>query len=269
VAVADSIAQVADPVFASPEKYSGAMVLSAAVLFGFQIYCDFSGYSDIAIGVAKLFGIRLSLNFFFPYFARNVRQFWRCWHISLSSWLREYLYISLGGNRRGRRRTYANLMITMLLGGLWHGASWNFVLWGFLHGVYLCIHRLISPRRPEPGPPTEAATRPRRAFGVLGAGLSIAGTFLLVSLTWIPFRCRGLGETVACFRRLAYAGLLGMCWALAGLLLLFDLFFRLEWAFWRGHAWTRCVRSLLPALFVLLTLIFGAEKAQQFIYFQF
>jgi alginate O-acetyltransferase complex protein AlgI len=279
VAVADSIGMLINPIFANPDQYSGLQILMGAVLFSFQIYGDFSGYSDIAIGIAKLFGIRISTNFFFPYFATNITNFWRTWHISLSSWLREYLYITLGGNRKGLIRTYANVMVTMLLGGLWHGASWNFVIWGGLHGVYLAVHRAFRAyfpsRADDPAGRKGAITR--IAF-TLAAGLL---TYLLVAITWIPFRCAASAEMVTCLSRIFTwasvssdapiidAGQLGVCWLLVGLVLLFDIFYKCEFHYWQDKRWPTWIKVLLPAVFVLLTIIFGAAEAQQFIYFIF
>ena len=131
-----------DRVFENPLLYSGFENLMGIWGYALQIYCDFSGYSDMAIGLALLLGFRFNRNFDSPYQSATITEFWRRWHISLSSWLKDYLYISLGGNRKGRLRIYVNLMITMLLGGLWHGASWQFVLWGALHGAALCLHKL-------------------------------------------------------------------------------------------------------------------------------
>ena len=131
-----------DRVFETPQVYSGFENLMGVYGYAMQIYCDFSGYSDMAIGIALLLGYRLGVNFDLPYQSASITEFWRRWHISLSSWLRDYLYIPLGGNRKGKVRTYINLMITMLLGGLWHGASWNFIFWGFMHGVGLALDKL-------------------------------------------------------------------------------------------------------------------------------
>ena len=133
-----------DRVFENPAQFSGVINLMGVYAYALQIYCDFSGYSDIAIGLAALLGFQLPVNFLTPYRASSITEFWRRWHISLSTWLRDYLYIPLGGNRKGTLRTYINLMITMLLGGLWHGASWNFVVWGGLHGVALAFDKLIG-----------------------------------------------------------------------------------------------------------------------------
>jgi len=147
--IADYIAQYNDIVFSNPAGYSGFENLMALYGYALQIYCDFSGYSDMAIGIGKIMGFDLGINFNKPYQALIITDFWRRWHISLSSWLRDYLYIPLGGNRKGKIRTYINLFITMLLGGLWHGASWRFVIWGGMHGIGLAIHKIWKKIIPE------------------------------------------------------------------------------------------------------------------------
>src|SRR5206468_4139958 len=133
------------PIFARPAYYNSLELLVALYAYAFQIYLDFSAYTDIARGVSRWFGIELPENFRDPYLATSVTDFWRRWHMTLSHWLRDYLYVPLGGNRRGRLRTYANLLVTMLLGGLWHGASWTFLVWGGLHGLYLAAERALPP----------------------------------------------------------------------------------------------------------------------------
>ena len=143
--VADYIAQYNDLIFASPTGYSGLESLMGVVGYVVQIYCDFSGYSDMAIGISAIMGFRLIQNFNFPYKSRNLTDFWRRWHISLSTWLRDYVYIPLGGNRRGTLRTYVNNFLTMLVGGLWHGAAWKFIIWGGMHGVGLIVHKALRP----------------------------------------------------------------------------------------------------------------------------
>ncbi|MCS7017772.1 MAG: MBOAT family O-acyltransferase [Cytophagales bacterium] len=167
-----------DRVFESPLTYSGFENLMAVYGYSIQIYCDFSGYSDVAIGLALLLGFRLPLNFNSPYKAQNITDFWRRWHISLSSWLRDYLYISLGGNRKGKVRTYINLLLTMLLGGLWHGAHVRFIIWGALHGIALAVHKMWM----EFFPTSKAEGKPNTA---LGSGLL---TFHFVAFCWIFFR---------------------------------------------------------------------------------
>ena len=145
VFVSDNLATIVDPVFASASPYGSAQVLLAMYAFSFQIFCDFAGYSNIARGLGKLMGFDIMVNFRLPYFATNPQEFWQRWHISLSTWLRDYLYVPLGGNRRGSIITYRNLAIVMLLGGLWHGASWTFIVWGAYQGALLIIHRLLKP----------------------------------------------------------------------------------------------------------------------------
>jgi alginate O-acetyltransferase complex protein AlgI len=180
VVVADRLAAVATPFFElaahGPRPLSFGEAWTAGLAYSFQIYFDFSGYSDMAIGLAYLFGIRLPLNFNSPYKARSVVEFWQRWHITLSRFLRDYLYIPLGGNRCGKARRYLNLMITMLLGGLWHGAGITYLLWGALHGAYLCINHAWL------------ALRERWHWPALTKPLAVGLTFLAVLLTWIPFR---------------------------------------------------------------------------------
>lgn len=168
-----------DRVFDAPTLYSGLENLFAIYGYALQIYCDFSGYSDMAIGIALLLGFRFPINFDSPYQSRNITEFWRRWHISLSTWLRDYLYISLGGNRKGKNRTYINQMLTMLLGGLWHGASWRFIIWGALHGAALAFHKIYREWQDEYGsfPVGKAATR-----------ANIFLTFHFVCFCWIFFR---------------------------------------------------------------------------------
>lgn len=175
VFIADNLATFVDAGYANYTSLTAVEVILITVAFAFQIYCDFSGYSDIARGTAKLLGFELRLNFNLPYFAKNPSDFWRRWHISLSEWLREYLYISLGGNRKGKIITYRNLMITMLLGGLWHGAAWTFVLWGAYQGALLCLHRFFSSNFRFPS---------GRYFSVF----SIAIMFCFTCYGWLVFR---------------------------------------------------------------------------------
>ena len=195
IIISDYIAvNLVDPVFGNPGSFSGIENLLAVYGYGLQIYCDFSGYTDIAIGVALILGFRLPLNFNSPYKAPNITDFWRRWHISLSRWLKDYLYISLGGNRKGRFRTNLNLLITMLLGGLWHGAAWRFIIWGGLHGLGLMLHKgwkRISPFRK----------------GRAGTAMFIPVfiTFNFVSFCWIFFRAENMDNVKLIFDRLLNA----------------------------------------------------------------
>jgi D-alanyl-lipoteichoic acid acyltransferase DltB (MBOAT superfamily) len=176
-----------DRVFDAPALYSGFECLMGIYGYALQIYCDFSGYSDMAIGIALLLGFRFPKNFDAPYKSATITEFWRRWHISLSSWLRDYLYISLGGNRKGRGRTYLNLFLTMILGGLWHGAAVRFVLWGALHGVALALHKMwlaVVPKAKIAGRDMHPVMR------ILG----IVFTFHLVCLGWLLFRAESMQQ---------------------------------------------------------------------------
>jgi len=178
---ADNIAPLVNEIFSIPTGFDSFTIILGTIAFGIQIYCDFSGYSDIAIGAALILGFKLPVNFNKPYFATSPSDFWRRWHISLSSWLRDYLYIPLGGSKKSHVQTYANLATVMFLGGLWHGASWNFVIWGLLHGGYLAIHRLIVNKFPILNEIQFFKTK-------TGKIISIIVTQYFVFLAWIPFR---------------------------------------------------------------------------------
>jgi alginate O-acetyltransferase complex protein AlgI len=200
--IADRMAIFADPVFADPTQFKTGAVWLAVLAYALQIYCDFSGYSDMALGTAHLLGYKLALNFNMPYVAANVSEFWHRWHISLSTWLRDYVYIPLGGSRGGdcpdcrRRRTNRNLLVTMVLGGLWHGASWTFVVWGTMHGLFLVLHR--SFQRFCEGRPTLSGLL-RTAPGTV---LRVAVTFGCVSLAWVFFRAQTFGAALEVVKRL-------------------------------------------------------------------
>jgi len=184
---ADNIAPFVDEIFSNPIGLDSVSIILGIIGFGIQIYSDFSGYSDIALGAALILGFKIPLNFNKPYFATSPPDFWRRWHISLSSWLRDYLYIPLGGNRKSNARTYLNLFIVMFLGGLWHGASWNFVIWGLLHGLYLALHRFIVKKFPILQNHYFFKTK-------LGTIFSILITQYFVFLAWIPFRVRDFDQ---------------------------------------------------------------------------
>lgn len=179
--ISDFITQnFVDYIFDDPSRYTGLECLFAVYGYAVVIYCDFSGYSDVAIGIAKWLGFTIPVNFSSPYQSKNITEFWRRWHISLSSWLRDYLYIPLGGNRKGVIRTYINLMLTMLIGGFWHGASWNFIAWGGLHGVALAFHKIWKQK-------TEKLLKPVKKSVVINA-LSLLITFHFVCFCWIFFK---------------------------------------------------------------------------------
>lgn len=184
VVLADTLAVYVDAVYAAPEQFGSANHLIAIYAYAFQIYFDFSGYSDIAIGTGRILGFRVPPNFSLPYLAAGPSDFWQRWHISLSTWLRDYLYISLGGSRATKLKTNRNLFLTMLLGGLWHGAAWNFVIWGAFHGVWLGIHRVLF--------------RDRESFRVPRI-ISIVVTFHLVCIAWIFFRAQSVDAIAEVF----------------------------------------------------------------------
>lgn len=184
-AIADNIAPFVDPVFADIGRWDNQSLLAATLAFGTQIYFDFAGYSLMAIGVARWFGFFIPKNFDYPYSSTSISEFWRRWHMSLSFWLRDYLYIPLGGNRKGPLKTYRNLMITMVLGGLWHGAAWTFVIWGAMHGVALSVNRFV-----------ERLVGKGALLPIAGGALGLALTLMVVFLAWVPFRAESLSDAV-------------------------------------------------------------------------
>ncbi|MFK7960981.1 MAG: MBOAT family protein [Phycisphaerales bacterium] len=261
VFVADSMAPIVNEAYGNPELMSGWALLTATYAFAVQIYCDFSGYSDIAIGSALLLGVRLPANFDAPYLAASIREFWRRWHISLSTWLRDYLYIPLGGGRRGIPRTYANLMITMLLGGLWHGAGWNWVVWGGLQGVLMIGERLIG----------LSESRPKQWTIALLRG---AITFHLVCLSWVFFRAADVGEAWTVLERIfTGAGGLGFSLLIPAIAVL--ILVVAERMHLRRRWLAACERSETLALwatvigFVVIAVAVSASTNTEFIYFQF
>lgn len=186
VAIADTLAPIVGSIFDSPGGMSSGQLWNGVYAYTFQIYGDFSGYTDIARGISKILGFETMENFNAPYLSRSITEFWRRWHISLSTWFRDYLYVPLGGNRSGRGRTYANLIITMFLCGLWHGAAWVFVLWGLLHGIYLIGHRIILWGNKL------RLSRPRTFSGWVIDIVKMLITFHLVALAWVLFRSTNL-----------------------------------------------------------------------------
>ncbi len=199
VVFADFLGGYVEKVFAAPGDFSGLATLIAVYAYAFQIYFDFSGYTDIAIGCGRLFGFKIPINFNLPYISASPHEFWRRWHISLSTWLRDYLYISLGGNRKGEGRTYFNMMATMVLGGLWHGANWTFVLWGTYHGILISIQRLIEEK-------FGLAKKTDSAKSAILSALGAVFTFHLVCLGWIMFRAESVSKIGAILGNIASAG---------------------------------------------------------------
>ena len=260
VLIADNVKPVVDSILAL-EDPSGPLLLVAMVGFAIQIYGDFSGYTDIARGVARVLGFRLLLNFRRPYWSRNPSEFWNRWHITLSNWFRDYVYIGLGGNRKGAARMLANLMATMTLSGLWHGASLNFVLWGAFHGGALVVHRLWSQRRPGQAP----------------ALLGWSGTMAVVLVGWLMFRVTDGSELLGHLGALAsdfrFGGLALITFATVAPYLLLMVAVDIAEALFieRSSDMIRSSWLVAPALTALiaLTVVLGSESGGEFIYFQF
>lgn len=268
IVVADTLALFVDAVHANPAAYGSADLWICAYAFAFQIYYDFAGYSDMAIGLALIFGFRFPENFHRPYLATNIAEFWRRWHISLSTWLRDYLYIPLGGNRGNRIWTYRNLLLTMLLGGLWHGANWTFLAWGLFHGMALALHRLFR-SLVEPKPALVHLTG-----GTLFTIASIALTFHCWTFSMVLFRSQSMTVASDLLTRMFQwdsgavstgSTTLWLCAGLYGLQAinekkdLFVLFDRLPLP----------VRALLIAGFFWAALLFAPQASAPFLYFQF
>ncbi len=197
--IADRLAIIVNNVFNNYNQYNGLEIIIAVVLFAIQIYCDFSSYSDIAIGSAQVLGFKLMKNFDTPYFSQSIAEFWRRWHISLGTWFKDYLYIPLGGNRKGRLKNYRNIMIVFLASGLWHGASWNFVIWGFLHGIYQVIGKIMKPFRDRA---VEILNIDRGSFG--HRLYKVILTFILVDFAWIFFRAPSFKDSIGIIKRMFY-----------------------------------------------------------------
>ena len=270
LAVADRMALFADPVFAHPEQYRTTAVWLAVLAYSLQIYCDFSGYTDMALGTAHMLGFKLAQNFNMPYASANISEFWRRWHISLSSWLRDYLFIPLGGSRGTSWQTNRNLLITRTLGGLWHGASWTFVVWGVMHGVVLIAHRYFR---------AFCQARPKIDGALLtppGTALRIALTFFTVSLAWIFFRATTFTTAMAMLGRMftAQQGL-GPPMAKESLWVLTAVIVAAHVIALNGLWKKWSVRMPAPmlgmsyALLLTITLVLAPDAGKAFIYFQF
>lgn len=268
--ISDRIAPHVDLIFSNPANYDGLTLLQGALGYAVQIYCDFSGYSDMAIGCARMMGFRFMENFQMPYSAANITEFWRRWHISLSTWFRDYVYIPLGGNRKGQGRTYFNLMVTMMLCGLWHGASWNFVLWGGMHGIALGIHRLWSAW--DPLMRLEAGRVLRPVWTVFSHLLTLG----IVVVGWIFFRAQSLADAVEYLDRM-------VTWRADGIRLLSPYILPAvaivavtHLLLHKDQNWDQeiiahpiPVRAAAYAGMIVILSMFAAADAVPFIYFQF
>ena len=262
VVVADAIGSIIDGIYNAPDIHNASSIVMAVVLYSFQIYFDFSGYSDIAIGTAKILGFDFKRNFNLPYFSVSITEFWRRWHISLSTWLRDYLYIPLGGNKKGIKIQYRNLFITMLLGGLWHGSSWNFVVWGAIHGLLLSLEKrfYLIPKK---------YTLLKNLF-----------IFSLVSLIWIFFRALSFDDSILMFIKLIkgpylslYIGNISSLISLMyGLLiaLSFDIYiFKKDLALEEFGSKLSTTSFILISTFILINIVLFFSSSSNFIYFQF
>lgn len=267
IVIADTLATYVDTIYADPGIYNSTTVLLATFFYAFQIYFDFAGYSDIAIGTAKVMGFKFHQNFNLPYFSKSLTEFWRKWHISLSFWLRDYLYISLGGNRKGIKITYRNLMITMLLGGLWHGSSWNFIIWGGIHGLILSIEKYMK-------------SNPKfnflQKFGFLGYPI----TFFVVLIAWIFFRATTLNSAIIATKKiLLFKGgipFIGDINVMANSLFVLTLGIAFDYFLFKkniplenfGKSFTTIKIAVICSILIVLTNLFYSTS-NNFIYFQF
>lgn len=281
--IADNCAVVVNEYWNQYAELPGLTLFLLGVLFTFQIYCDFSGYSDMAIGIALLLGFQFPKNFDSPYKSASITEFWRRWHISLSSWLKDYLYISLGGNRHGKIRQYFNLLMTMLLGGLWHGASLNFILWGGIHGVLLCLdkmwHSVCKVLSPLTYLPSKHNPNPTKNWFVVLVGGII--TFHLVAACWVLFRASSFGIAEQVFHQIFYKFepqiFLQWCTSYKAVALLmlvgYVLHFMPEFLSVKAKDFvTRCplvVKALLIVILVWIVIQIKSSDVQPFIYFQF
>ncbi len=272
IVIADNCAEFANTIFNHSDHYSGSTLVMGALFFTFQIYCDFSGYSDIALGVARLFGIDLLRNFAFPYFSRDIAEFWRRWHISLSTWFRDYLYIPLGGSKGGTWMKVRNTFAIFLVSGFWHGANWTFIVWGLLNAIYFLPLLLLNRNR------TNLETVAQgRIFPTFGELFHMIVTFMLAVFAWIFFRANSLTHAFAYIKSMFSSTLFSKPEILpTQILALLGFFLIVEWlgreqqyALARfGLRWPRPVRwSFYYALIIIIVLFMGKE--QQFIYFQF
>ena len=267
--IADNLSVLVARAYAHPAQMSGWGLLWATYLFAIQIYCDFSGYTDIAIGCARLFNIHLTRNFAYPYFSRNIREFWHRWHIALTTWFREYLYIPLGGSQHGQLRTTLNIFVVFVVSGLWHGANWTFVAWGALHGISYCAHDLLVRNR-DAEVNAATATRPRQLVDLV----RIFVTFNLVCAGWVFFRASTVHDATLILRRIVSdAG----SFALPPRNLLFGIAVMLGVEWWRrnrehGLAVDGGWRSLRWASYytlILAVILYTPLEYRPFIYFQF
>lgn len=272
--IADRLANYVNAVYDNPVQHNGTTFVLATIFFAFQIYCDFSGYSDIAIGVAKVMGFKLMTNFNRPYFASNISEFWKRWHISLSTWFRDYLYISLGGSRVSIPRWYFNLLLVFLISGLWHGANWTFIIWGTLNGFYLVFAIISQGLRDKFNRITGIGRLPK-----LNHILQILITFMLSCFAWIFFRANNVSDAFLIIKKIfLFSGTLyigeiqKMLYCIIGIIFLIIIEIRCEyfahWTFpFKTNHWLQ--EQIAYAFLIVLILLLGVFDGGQFIYFQF
>lgn len=263
LALADRCGIYVDAIFNNVDKHNGGSYLVASLLFPFQIYGDFAGYSLIAIGVARVMGFRLMENFRRPYFATSVGEFWHRWHISLSTWFKDYVYIPLGGNRVGRLRNYFNLLVTFVISGIWHGANWTFFLWGTLHGFLLCIEKALGIGKQK--------------FTGINKFFHWAVTFVLVCLAWILFRANNLSDAMMVIKGIftnpgvpkpEYANFIAIGMAMT-ILLIKEFADEYQWPVRVADSKSWIVRHVYLVMMIAYIILFGVLGGDQFIYFQF
>jgi D-alanyl-lipoteichoic acid acyltransferase DltB (MBOAT superfamily) len=272
--IADRLAIYVNAVYNNVDQHNGTTLAMTTIFFAFQIYCDFSAYSDIAIGAAKVMGFKLMTNFNRPYFAKNISEFWKRWHISLSTWFKDYLYISLGGNRVAIPRQYFNLFFVFLVSGIWHGANWTFIIWGSLNGFYLVFALITQRLRNKINQSLQITKMP-----ILHNFIQILITFILASFAWIFFRANSVADGFKIVRKIFtvrgpvfYENISIMIYCLFGIAFLLLVEFKNEYykgqlSFFHNKNWL--VRNLSYALLIVLILLIGVFDGGQFIYFQF
>lgn len=276
IVIADNCAQFANTIFNNSTEYSGSTLVLGALFFTFQIYCDFSGYSDIALGTARLFGIELLRNFAFPYFSRDIAEFWRRWHISLSSWFKDYLYIPLGGSKGGMWMKIRNTFIIFLISGLWHGANWTFLIWGLLNAIYIMPSIIFKTNRNN----IEIVAK-GKYFPSLLEAISICFTFCLTLFAWIFFRATNVSHafnyvstifSLSLFSKPYFEGID----KIQPTIFLIAIFVVIEWLgrenqYAIADLATKCNKPIRWAIYyaIILSIYIFAGSDQQFIYFQF
>ncbi|KKP37427.1 alginate O-acetyltransferase [Candidatus Peregrinibacteria bacterium RIFOXYC2_FULL_33_13] len=278
IVIADRLAMIVNTIYENPSGYNSIALITATIFFAFQIYCDFSGYSDIAIGAAQVMGFNLMDNFKRPYFSRSINEFWKRWHISLSTWFKDYVYIPLGGNKVNKIRRYFNLLTVFLISGLWHGAKWTFVIWGLLHGLYLILELILKPIKNKIMEFMRLTKLPK-----LMAFMEICFTFILINIAWIFFRANNLPDAIYIIKNIFTEmnfninGInIGVGWTelimAIGVILFMEFIHLIE-----EHKSIRefldskpkALRWSIYLIIIYMILIFGVFEKSEFIYFQF